>query len=339
MSGLDTQRLADVCEPFRSLAIAGTAKNAGKTTALNFLVHALTERGHVLGLSSVGRDGEAVDQITNRPKPRIRPPMGTLVATSHESALYSQATLRLLESTPFRTALGPVGIYRVDKVGFVEVAGPVKVREATLLLGMLLNCGADKVLLDGAADRRTFISCGVEGFVLATGLVTADDLSGVVAETQRVLQCLQLPAPPLEWAKICMELSSPGAVMDHGLKPWLASTFLGDFSGYLNWLPQGCRALFVPGALVDGLLETLLKGAHLPAIVVSSGTHVLAAQTLLERYFRRGGKLFSLNPLRASALTVNPTAPDGRSCDPAELLAVMQHEFPGLPVVDVGPHW
>ena len=79
--------LEAACAPYRSLAIAGTAKNAGKTTALNYLIDRFAQAGERIGVSSIGRDGEAVDQITNRPKPRIRPPVGALVATSHESAL------------------------------------------------------------------------------------------------------------------------------------------------------------------------------------------------------------------------------------------------------------
>lgn len=334
----DAQRLAVVCEPLQSLAIAGTAKNAGKTTALNYLVQACAANGQVLGLSSVGRDGEAVDQITNRPKPRIRPPVGTLVATSHESALYSQATLRLLESTPYRTALGPVGIYRVEQAGFVEVAGPVKVREAAAVMQTLLDCGADKVLLDGAADRRAFVSCGVEGFVLSTGLVAADDVAEVVEVTRKVLQRLQLSPPPPEWREACQAATGPGVITGQGYCPWLGATFVGDLSGYAAWLPGDAQALYVPGALSDGLLEAVLKARLLPAIIVPAGTHVLAEQALLERYFNRGGRCYALNPLRASALTINPTAPDGRTCDPEVLADLLQRAFPALPVVDVGPN-
>lgn len=335
----DAERLAAVCEPLQSLAIAGTAKNAGKTTALNYLIQTCSANGKVLGLSSVGRDGEAVDQITNRPKPRIRPPVGTLVATSHESALYSQATLRLLEKTPYRTALGPVGIYRVEQAGFVEVAGPVKVREAAAVMQTLLDCGVDKVLLDGAADRRAFVSCGVEGFVLSTGLVAADDETEVVEVTRRVLQRLQLPAPPVEWQETCTSALGPGAITPHhGFCPWPAPTFVGELSSYGAWLPRDAQALYVPGALGNGLLEAVLNGRGLPAIIVPTGTHVLTEQALFERYLNRGGRCYAMNPLRVSALTINPTAPDGRMCDPQVLADLMQQAFPAVPVVDVGPN-
>ncbi|MEB3330603.1 MAG: hypothetical protein VKQ33_15360 [Candidatus Sericytochromatia bacterium] len=330
-----TPTLAGVCGDLRSVAVAGTAKNAGKTTALNHLIAHFGSAGERLGLSSVGRDGEAVDQITNRPKPRIRPPVGALVATSHEAALYSQATLERVATTPFRTALGPVGIYRVVHAGFVEVAGPVKVREASALLGLLASLGCTKVLLDGAADRRAFISAGVEGFVLATGLVLAESPEGVVEETRAVLSRLSLPAPRASWADLCRARQEPGAITDQGFQPWVGPSFMAGLEQLGAWLPDSARALYVPGALADGLLEALLALRRPVDLIVPAGTHVLASRALLERLALRGQACFALKPLRAVALTINPTAPDGRQVEPGALQAMMQAAFPELPVIDV----
>ena len=321
--------LEAACAPFRSLAIAGTAKNAGKTTALNYLIERFAAAGERLGLSSVGRDGEAIDQLTNRSKPRIRPPVGALVATSHESALYSQATLKLIAPTPFRTALGPVGIYRVEGPGYVEVAGPVKVQEAARLLTLLAELGCTKILLDGAADRRAFISAGVDGFVLATGLVLADDPVAIVDETRAVLSRLQLPAPPAEWIAACRAHPGPGAITPEGFLPWPETSFLAGLEGFASWLPTEAQALHVPGALTDGLCEALLSSRRTLPVIVPAGTHVLASRALLDRLLQRGQTCYALNPLRAIAMTLNPTSPDGRTLDPAKLRAAMAAAFPG----------
>jgi hypothetical protein len=327
--------LEAACAPYRTLAIAGTAKNAGKTTALNHLVDRFHAAGEALGLSSVGRDGEAVDQLTNRPKPRVRPPVGALVATSHESALYSQATLRLVEPTPFRTALGPVGIYRVEGPGYVEVAGPVKVKEASALLAQLAALGCTKILLDGAADRRAFISAGVDGFVLATGLVLADDPPAIVDETRAVLARLQLPPPDAGWAAICAAHPGPGAIGPAGFVPWPGASFLDGADRFAGWLPADALALHVPGALTDGLADALLAVRRPIQVIVPAGTHVLASRDRLDRLLARGQRCFALRPLNAVAITLNPTSPDGRTTDPAALLAAFREAFPALPVVDV----
>ncbi|MDB5096259.1 MAG: hypothetical protein JWM80_680 [Cyanobacteria bacterium RYN_339] len=328
-----TPSLEDACAPYRSLAIAGTAKNAGKTTALNYLIERFAAAGEQLGLSSVGRDGEAVDQLTNRPKPRVRPPVGALVATSHDAAVYSQATLAHVASTPFRTALGPVAIYRVTAPGFVEVAGPVKVREAAALLKQLADLGCTKILLDGAADRRAFISAGVDGFVLATGAVLSPDPREVVEETRAVLARLQLPSPPQSWRDLCTQ--GAGAISPAGFKFWPEATFLADLPGFLAWLPVDAQALYVPGALADTLVQAVLEARRPLDFVVPAGTHVLASRELMDRLLARGQKLYALNPLKAVAITLNPFSPDGVIVPAEALVAAFEGAFPGLPVVDV----
>lgn len=327
--------LEAACAPYRSLAIAGMAKNAGKTTALNYLIARFSAAGDKLGLSSIGRDGEAIDQITNRPKPRIHPPVGTLVATSHESALYSQATLRRVAATPYRTALGPVGIYEVLAPGYVEVAGPVRVNEAAALVRQLAALGCTRVLLDGAADRRAFVAAGVEAFVLSSGLAVAPEPEDAAAETAAVLARLQLPAPPEPWRAQAALQDGPGALGPSGWRPWGHESFLSGLEGLADWLPGDAEALYVPGAFGDGLAEALLAQTRPLGIVMRAGTHLLVGQAAFERLTRRGYRFYALRPLRAVALTVNPTSPEGDRVAPEDLLAVFERAFPDLPVIDV----
>jgi hypothetical protein len=87
--------------------------------------------------------------------------------------------------------------------------------------------------------------------------------------------------------------------------------------------------------LADGLLEALLALRRPVDLIVPAGTHVLASRSWLERLATRGQACFALTPLRAVALTVNPTAPDGREVEPAALRDLLQDAFPELPVIDV----
>ena len=65
----------------KTMSIVGMCKNAGKTTVLNwFLSH--SPEDHVLGLTSIGRDGESTDVVTGTEKPSIFVPAGTLIATA-----------------------------------------------------------------------------------------------------------------------------------------------------------------------------------------------------------------------------------------------------------------
>ena len=67
--------LARLTAPVRRLAFVGLAKNTGKTVALTTLLRELAERGERVGVTSIGRDGEARDAIDRRiAKPRIHLP-------------------------------------------------------------------------------------------------------------------------------------------------------------------------------------------------------------------------------------------------------------------------
>lgn len=55
-------------------------KNVGKTTLLNKLINDIGTK-KVLGITSIGRDGEEVDVVTNTDKPRIYVRQGSIIAT------------------------------------------------------------------------------------------------------------------------------------------------------------------------------------------------------------------------------------------------------------------
>ncbi len=46
------------------VSVVGMAKNAGKTVTLNEIINQSMESGTLLGLTSIGRDGETQDVVT-----------------------------------------------------------------------------------------------------------------------------------------------------------------------------------------------------------------------------------------------------------------------------------
>ena len=63
--------LYDLSTKYKTLSIVGMAKNAGKTTAMNFLIEEAMDEGVALGITSIGRDGESQDLVTGTEKPKI----------------------------------------------------------------------------------------------------------------------------------------------------------------------------------------------------------------------------------------------------------------------------
>ena len=88
----------------RSTAIIGMDKNVGKTTVLNYIL-GKTKDINVLGLTSIGRDGESIDRVTHTPKPRIYVKKGIILATAKQCMFQSDITKEILESTDIKTPM------------------------------------------------------------------------------------------------------------------------------------------------------------------------------------------------------------------------------------------
>ena len=107
----------------KTMSIVGMCKNAGKTTMLNWLLEQGKLQG-VLGLTSIGRDGESTDIVTGTEKPGIFVREGTLIATAKDMLRLGDITKEILMTTGIPTPLGEVVIVRARSAGHVQLAGP-----------------------------------------------------------------------------------------------------------------------------------------------------------------------------------------------------------------------
>ena len=63
--------LYELIKPYSSVSLIGMCKNAvGKTTVLNRLIKDCRRMDESIALTSIGRDGERSDLVTNTKKPR-----------------------------------------------------------------------------------------------------------------------------------------------------------------------------------------------------------------------------------------------------------------------------
>ena len=186
--------LADLLAGTRRVALVGLAKNTGKTETLAAILRELRERGRRVGVTSIGRDGEAHDVIDARiSKPRIVLPAGGLVASTDALVRASGLAHELVERTGVRTPLGEVVIARLAEDGAVEVAGPSAAEDLGRVADAMLAHGAEQVLIDGSIDRRAASSPEVaDGLVIATGAVLDKELAAVVAATKDAVELARL---------------------------------------------------------------------------------------------------------------------------------------------------
>lgn len=244
-----------------SLGLAGTAKNTGKTTTTAAVIGELRRRGIPFYLTSIGYDGENLDNITGLPKPKLRVEPGDIIATAETCILNSTALMIKLAETDIMTPLGRVFVTKVEQAGLAVTAGPNKSSEVKRLQTLLRQFGPGITIFDGALNRIAPMA-ETDGFVLATGAAKTPDIPRLARETELIAKIANLPPVPaaLELAKQnCVQatLFTPELTVQ---KNWPTSSLLGarDVEELLTEdFPEG-SCLFVPGIISEAAMERLL---------------------------------------------------------------------------------
>lgn len=184
----------------RPLFVVGSEKNAGKTATLNRIrAEARLEGLSGFGLCTAGWDGESSDHLTGDQKPKVTVFPNDLVLTTGDLLATAQARLELLWAGSLSGQAGRPVIGRCIRAGEVELVGPPTVAELGEALDRMTRLGARRVLVDGAADRKTPISAfpGAEvGLVFRpeTG-ESVDDFARRVAQVVMLYQLPQYESP------------------------------------------------------------------------------------------------------------------------------------------------
>ena len=177
----------------KTMSIVGMCKNAGKTTMLNWLL-AHTGRQQVLGLTSIGRDGESTDVVTGTEKPSIFVPAGTLIATAKDMLRLGDVTQEILVTTGIPTPLGEVIIMRARSDGYVQLAGPSITAQLKEVSKTFFELGATQSIIDGALGRKSLGARNVaDGIVLCTGASYNMSMDKVIEDTANFCRLMDLP--------------------------------------------------------------------------------------------------------------------------------------------------
>jgi hypothetical protein len=332
----------------RRLAIIGTAKNVGKTVALNAIVASVGERapGVPFGVTSVGRDGEARDVLDSSiVKPRIALPAGALVATALPLLARAGARVEVVAETPFRTPLGRVAVGRMVEGGEVEIAGPGSASAVRKVTDTMFSLGAARVIVDGSLDRRAAANPSVsDGVILATGAVLDRDRDEVVRRTAVAAGLLRLPrvADPALHARASAATGHLAVIDDDGVPLPREYVLRGDAEPDPKWdrLLGEASALIVRGALTEPFLERVARargGARGEGltIVADDAAKVFLDAPAAARCAARGIAVEVLAPIDLLAVTVNPVAPGSHRFDTLQLCEDLALAIPDVAIVDV----
>jgi hypothetical protein len=327
-------RLTDLLAGTRALALVGLAKNTGKTVTLAAILAEHAAAGRLVGVTSIGRDGEEHDVIDARiEKPRVELQAGSLVATTGGLLRASGLAHERLVQTRVRTPLGEVVLARLSEGGTVEVAGPSAAADVRAVSEAMGELGAEQVLIDGAIDRRAASSPAIaDGLVMATGAVLGEDIEDVVAATSDAVDLVRLPASSAEAGSDGHDRIALDRRLVLNAEPPEIATLLREH-------PRA-GVLVVEGALGERFLEGLLAARRERAgrelrIVAGDPTKVFLSRRGPLWYARQGVSIEVLQTIELKAITVNPLAPQSHSFDSGVLRELIESAVADVPVLDV----
>lgn len=324
----------------KSLAIVGTAKNTGKTETLNYLLRRLNEESTgIVGVTSIGIDGEKRDQVTQTEKPEIVFQNGMLFATAEQYYRLKQLPAEVLEvEREFTTSIGKLILSRAKGRGKALIAGPPTTGGLRKIIQSMQEWKADLVIVDGALSRLSLASPSVaEGMILATGASYSAQPEKLIQRTKELYQLIQLPEFPDGDLALELEEVDKGIriftrdreVIDTGI----VSALLPDLWENTDWMDVG-EMMYVPGVVNDGLMDKLRLAKNFSALIVKDFTRIFSSGASVRNFLSSGKQIYCLNKTQLMALTFNPQAPSGYRLDSQEMCRRLENAI-GVPVYDV----
>jgi len=142
----------------RTIAFIGSDKNAGKTTALNFVYRKLSSEASSPGIvciNSIGINGEESDYFDGKPKPAIVLQPGSYFITTPEHVSDFHDSFRLIDGFNPPVFSRPYILAQCAKCFSAVIEGPNCKSETAALKEMIQSTLAiDYFLIDGSTDRQ-----------------------------------------------------------------------------------------------------------------------------------------------------------------------------------------
>lgn len=317
---------------FESISVVGLEKNTGKTETLNYLIRKLDKK---IGITSIGLDGESIDQVSSTPKPEIEIKEDTIFATAERFYRQKNITAEILSiEDNLRTSLGRIIIARALDRGKVILAGPqssVKIRK---LIERIRNFGAEIVLIDGAISRLCPASPTItEAMILATGAALTINMNELVKKTKHIVNLIKLD----EYEKK-EELSKleDGIYVISNIIEKLPIKSLLIFKSLEKHILEYGKKIYLTGALTENFVKYLNKQKSLKDVelIVKDFTKIFVSPETYALFTKKGGKIKVLKKTKLIAITINPYSPQGYMLNSDEIKNRLK-EFINIPIINV----
>jgi hypothetical protein len=330
-------------ENVKVISIIGLAKNVSKTTTLNYIIRNIDDE-YTLGLTSIGRDGEKYDVITDLPKPQIYVKNGTYLVTAQQCFENSIIKFQTIEHTGFNTPLGEIVILKALSEGYIELAGPSINKQLLKICSKLKELNCDLILIDGAFDRRAYATPSIsDATILSTGASVSRNMKEVIKRSLHTIELLSInPEKDSNIISLSKDLlnKSKLSIIDKSLSinQLDVATAIDSAQEIIKNLNENSRYVIIAGAITDKLLEDIMKSTQFfkgVSFIVEDSTKLFLSEKTTKKFIKKGGILKVLNPINIIALTINPISPEGYTFDKDAFLRLLQKEL-RIPVYNLG---
>lgn len=309
----------DAIKNFKVISIVGLAKNSGKTTVLNYIIQHLNTNWK-LGITSIGRDGEPYDVITNLPKPLIFVKKGTITATADKTIDIEKMRVKTIKKTPYNTPLGNIKIFEIISDGYIELAGPSINTQLVSICREFENLNCDLILIDGAFDRKSYATPQIsDGVILSTGASVSENMETVIEKTVNTVEVLTLPKEEnkkiRELTRKIFQNAKVGFIQkSRNVLFFNINTLLGSEKEIIYKINQDTEYLVVKGAITDKLLNLLIKerrNKNKITILIEDASKLFVSSKIFSNFIKIGNKIKVMRAINLLAITINPTSPYG----------------------------
>lgn len=330
--------LIDRILQYKSVSFVGMEKNTGKTECLNYVLNELYQTDKKIALTSIGIDGESVDQVTETPKPEIELEPGTIFVTSEKHYKEKRPTSKILDLSTYSTSLGRLVTAEAQQRGKALISGPSSTGKLKEVLASMQKYNVDICLVDGALSRKSFGAPSVtESLILSTGAALSPHLPELIRKTQFICQLIHLEPYSSKENHLLTDIDS-GLWAEAEDGSWhdlnIPSTLLLD--KYKDRLHQYGSTYYVGGIVTDKILDYLRMQPQIAdtTLIVKDFTRIFAQADSVYAFQKKGGKLKVLYSAQLLAVCVNPTSPAGYKMDSLQLCERLSEAL-HLPVYDV----
>lgn len=317
---------------YKSLSIIGNYKNVGKTTTLNHILKQILGTNKVIGLTSIGVDGEDRDIVTYTNKPKIYVSKGSLVATSKMSFFKSDITKEILNITDIYTPMGNIVIFKALSDGYVELSGPSINSQIKYICKCLNDYGADIAIVDGALSRKTLCSPYVtDATIFCSGAILNTDMKKVTEQIVFESNILNLDKidddnfftiyNDIKNYKICI------VNKDYTYKNLNISTTLDSYKNIYNLIDDKSKYIFINGAITNNFIENFIKcGKKYKDVIllVKDSTKIFLDKDVYDKFLKLKGCIKSVNKINLIGISINPTSINNYSFDECSFIDSIQ---------------